>query len=106
MQKISTGPLASVLLALEEALCTTGNSNSSMCAKTHRKIRISSEKYFTHKNIMIKKFCAFAVRYHFSVGRIRTEKLVSPRLKINFLCINPDKKKEINDIAKLTDKTK
>ena len=77
----------------------------SVCAKTHRKIRIPSEKYFSdgvpsekypqkYDDRKIQLFCVFAVRNNFSVGVTRTEKLGLARLKIKFLCIIPHRKKK------------
>ena len=77
------------------ALFTTENSHSSVCAKTHRKMRIPSEKYTRKYNDRKNQlFCVFAVRNNFSVGVTRTEKLCSARLKIKFLCIIPHRKKK------------
>ena len=86
---------------------TTGISIFSDGAKTHGKIRIPSEKYFSdgvpsekypqkYNDRKIKFFCGFTVRNNFSVGLTRTEKLCSPRLKLIFLCVSPHRKKEIN----------
>ena len=66
--------------------CTTGISHFSVCAKTHRKIRIPSKKYFSdsvpsekytrkYNDRKIQLFYVFAVRNNFSVGVKRTEKL-------------------------------
>ena len=84
---------------------TTGNSNISVCTKTHGKIRIPTEKYFSdgvpsenntqkYNDRKIEFFCGFTVRNNFSVGLTRTEKLYSPRLKLIFLCVNPHRKKK------------
>ena len=84
---------------------TTGISLFSVCAKTHRKMRIPSEKYFSigvpsekypqkYNDRKITFFCEFTVRNNFSVGLTRTEKLFSPRLKLIFLCVNPHRKKK------------
>ena len=65
---------------------TTGNSLFSVCAKTHRKIRIPSEKYFSdgvpsekyprkYNDRKVQLFCVFTVRNNFSVGVTRIEKL-------------------------------
>ena len=80
----------------------------SVCAKTHRKIRIPSEKYFSdgvpsekypqkYDDRKIQLFCVFAVRNNFSVGVTRTEKLRQPRLNLNVVCVYPHRKKEKPD---------
>jgi len=85
---------------------TTGISLFSVGAKTHRKIRIPSEKYFSdgvpsekypqkYNDRKIEFFCGFTVRNNFSVGLTRTEKLCSRRLKLIFLCVNPHRNKRI-----------
>jgi hypothetical protein len=68
---------------------TAGNSHSSVHAKTHRKMRIPSEKYFsngersenTHRNMMSEKLifsvCSPSEKY-FSVRSTLTEKCDSP----------------------------
>ena len=74
------------LKAINLFYITTGISHFSVCAKTHRKMRIPLEKYFSdgvpsekypHKynDRKIQLFCVFAVRNNFSVGVTRTEKL-------------------------------
>ena len=89
------------------ATCTTGISLFSVGAKTHRKMRIPSEKYFSdgvpsekypqkYNDRKIKIFCEFTVRNNFSMGLTCTEKLFSPRLKLIFLCVNPHRNKRIN----------
>jgi hypothetical protein len=86
---------------------TTRNLNTSVCAKTYRKMRIPTEKYFSDgvplenntqkwNDRKIEFFYRFAVRNSFSVGLTHTEKLRSPRLKIIFLCGYPYRKKGIN----------
>jgi len=58
---------------------TTGNSNTSVCVKTHGKRRIHTEKYFSdgvpsenntqkYNDKKITFFCEFAIRNSFSVG--------------------------------------
>jgi len=65
---------------------TAGISLFSVRAKTHRKMRIPSEKYFSdgvpsekyprkYNDRKIQLFCVFAVRNNFCVGVTRTEKL-------------------------------
>ena len=84
---------------------TSGNSNISVCAKTHEKIRIPMEKYFSdgvpsenntqkQNDRKIEFFYQFAVRNSFCVGLTRTEKSRSPRLKLIFLCGYPHRKKK------------
>ena len=91
----------------ETRTCTTGISLFSVCAKTHRKMRILSEKYFPdgiplekyprkYNDRKIQLFCVFAVRNNFSVGLTRTEKLCLARLKTKFLRGYLHRKKEIN----------
>ena len=92
---------------------TTGISLFSVCAKTHRKIRIPSEKYFSD-SVPSEKYpqkyndrkIGFTVRNNFSVGLTCTEKLCSPRLKLIFPCVNPHRKKEINAQKKRIKHTK
>ena len=95
-------------LGHRQTIYNTGNSNTSVCAKTHRKIRIPTEKYF-HDGVhsenypqkwndrKINCFCRFAVRNNFSIGLTRIEKLCSVKLKIKFMCIFPHRKKENPD---------
>ena len=71
---------------------TAGISLFSVRAKTHRKMRIPSEKYFSngvpsekyprkYNDRKIQLFCVFAVRNNFSVGVTRTKKIVLAQIK-------------------------
>ena len=71
-------------------------------------MQIPSEKYFSddvpsekypqkYNNRKIQLFYVFVVRNNFSVGVTRTEKLRQPRLNLNFVCVNPHRKKEQPD---------
>jgi len=83
---------------------TTGNSHSSVRAKTHRKMRIPSEKYFSDgersekytQKYDVRKidiFCVFTVRKNIFLCVVHSQKNVTARLNIFLVCVKPHRKK-------------